>query len=30
VPARGHWTWLLSDQRYRIYERAGCTAAPAV
>ena len=30
VPARGHWTWLLSDERYRIYERAGCTAAPAV
>jgi hypothetical protein len=29
VPARGHWTWLLSDERFRIYERASCTAAPA-
>ena len=29
VPARGHWTWLLSAARYRLYERATCAAAPA-
>ncbi len=29
VPAGGHWTWLLSKARYRLYERATCAAAPA-
>jgi hypothetical protein len=30
VPSQGHWTWLLSDERYRVYAGAGCASAPAV
>jgi len=29
VPANGHWTWLLSPQRFAIYASASCTPAPA-
>ena len=29
VPANGHWTWLLSPERYRIYAHASCSPAPA-
>jgi hypothetical protein len=24
VPVNGHWTWVLSPSRYRLYARDGC------
>jgi hypothetical protein len=30
VPAHGHWTWLLSEEQFRLYTSAGCSSAPAV
>jgi hypothetical protein len=30
VPVRGHWTWLLSPQRYSLYRHDGCGNFPAV
>jgi hypothetical protein len=29
VPANGHWTWLLSPERFAIYAHASCSPAPA-
>ncbi|HVP75726.1 MAG TPA: hypothetical protein VMS63_06870 [Gaiellaceae bacterium] len=29
VPVRGHWTWLLSAERYELYVREGCSTMPA-
>lgn len=29
VPVRGHWTWLLSPERYRLYRNEGCSNMPA-
>jgi len=29
VPVQGHWTWLLSAERYRLYLLDGCSALPA-
>jgi len=29
VPVRGHWTWLLSTERYRLYLHEGCSSLPA-
>jgi len=29
VPVNGHWTWLLSSQRYALYRRDGCGSFPA-
>jgi len=28
VPVRGHWTWLLSAERYRFYTHGGCGNPP--
>jgi hypothetical protein len=30
VPVHGHWTWLLSPQRYALYRHDGCGNFPAV
>lgn len=30
VPVRGHWTWLLSAERYELYTHGACGAGPAV
>ena len=29
VPVHGHWTWLLSPQRYALYRHDGCGSFPA-
>jgi hypothetical protein len=29
VPVHGHWTWLLSPERYRLYRSEGCSDVPA-
>jgi hypothetical protein len=29
VPVGGHWTWILSPQRYRLYSATGCGLMPA-
>jgi hypothetical protein len=29
VPVHGHWTWLLSPQRYALYRHDGCGGFPA-
>jgi hypothetical protein len=29
VPVRGHWTWLLSAERYQLYRHEGCSTLPA-
>lgn len=29
VPVDGHWTWLLSPQRYAVYRHDGCGSFPA-
>lgn len=29
VPVRGHWSWLLSPQRYALYAHEGCRNLPA-
>jgi hypothetical protein len=29
VPVHGHWTWLLSPQRYALYAHDGCGNFPA-
>jgi hypothetical protein len=29
VPVHGHWTWLLSVARYRLYRNEGCSNLPA-
>jgi len=29
VPVNGHWTWLLSPQRYALYSHDGCGNFPA-
>jgi hypothetical protein len=29
VPVDGHWTWLLSSQRYALYRQDGCGSFPA-
>lgn len=29
VPVNGHWTWLLSPQRYALYRQDGCGSFPA-
>lgn len=30
VPVNGHWTWILSAQRYRMYLANGCGFKPAL